>query len=62
MTDVKEQCICIKFRLKRSKTASEKHRMFKEAFDGNALGQKQTYKWCKRFKNGWMSVDDEEQS
>jgi hypothetical protein len=62
MTDVKEQWICIKFCLKLSKTASETHRMLKEAFGENVLGQTQTYKWCKHFKNRWMSVNDEEQS
>jgi len=62
MTDVREQWICIKFFLKRGRTALETHRMFKEAFGDNALGQKQTYKWCKCFKNGWMSVNEEEQS
>jgi hypothetical protein len=36
--------------------------MLKEAFGENALDQTQTYKWFKRFKNGWMSVDDEEHS
>jgi len=33
--------------------------MFKEAFGDNALGQAQTYKWFKCFKNGWMSVNVE---
>jgi len=42
--------------------ALETHRMLKEAFVDNVLGQTETYKWCKCFKNGWMSVDDEEQS
>jgi len=60
--DVKEQWICIKSCLKCGNSASETHRMFTEAFGDNAVGQKQTYKWCKRFKNGWMSFDDEEQS
>jgi hypothetical protein len=46
MTDVKEQRICIKFCLKLGKTASETHRMLKEAFGDNALGQTQTYEWC----------------
>jgi hypothetical protein len=50
MTDVKEQWFCIKFCLKLSKMALETHTMLKEAFDGNALGQMQTYKWCKHFK------------
>jgi hypothetical protein len=62
MTYVKEQRICINFCFKLSKTASEIHRMLKEAFDDNALGQTQTYEQFKRFKNGRMSVNDEEHS
>jgi len=42
MTDVKEQRICIKFYCKLGKTASETHRMLKEAFGDSALGQTQT--------------------
>jgi len=39
MIDVREQQICIKFCFKLSKTALETHRMLKEAFDDNAVGQ-----------------------
>jgi hypothetical protein len=60
MTDVKEQWICIKFCFKLGNTASETNRMLKEAFGDNALGQTQTYKLFKHFKNGWMSVNEEE--
>jgi len=60
MTDVKEQQICIKFCFKLRKTSSETQRTFKGAFGDNTLRQTQTYEWLKRFKNGWMSVDDEE--
>ena len=62
MIDVKEQWICIEFCFKLGKTASETHRIFKEAFGDNVLGQKQTYEWFKRFTNGRVSVDDEERS
>ena len=62
MADVKEQWICIKFCFKLGKMASETHRMLKEAFGDNALGRMLSYEWSKRFKNGWMSVDDEEHS
>jgi hypothetical protein len=34
--------------------------MLKEAFDDNALGQTQTYEWFKPFKNGRISVDNED--
>ena len=62
MTDVKEQRICIKFCFKLGKTVSETHRILKEEFGDNALGQKKTYECFKRFKNGWISVDNEERS
>ncbi|GFG30152.1 hypothetical protein Cfor_00898 [Coptotermes formosanus] len=62
MTDVKEQRICIKFCFKFGTTAAETHQMLKEAFGDNALDQTQTYEWFKRFKNGWVSVDDDERS
>jgi len=62
MTDVKEQQTCNKFCFKFGKWAVETHKMLKEAFGGNALGQMQTYEWFKHFKNGQMSVGDEEHS
>jgi len=34
--------------------------MLKEAFGDNALSQTQTYESFKHFKNGWMSVNEEE--
>jgi hypothetical protein len=58
MIDVKEQWLCIKSHFKLGKMAS--HKMLKETFGDNALGQMQTYKWFKHFKNGWMSVTDVE--
>jgi hypothetical protein len=61
-TDVKEQRICIKFCFALGKTASETHRMLEEAYGDNAVSQTQTYEWFKRFKNGRISVDDEERS
>jgi len=42
ITYVMEQQICVKFCLKRSKTALEIHTMLKEAF-GDVLDQTQTY-------------------
>ena len=62
MTDVKEQRILIKFCFKLGKTAAETHKMLKEAFGDNSLGQTQAYEWFKHFKNGRISVDDDERS
>jgi len=42
--------------------AAETHKMLKEAFGDNALGQTQTYEWFTHFKNRQMSVNDEERS
>jgi len=42
--------------------ASETHKMLKEAFGDNALGQTQTYEWFTHFKNEQMSVNDKEHS
>jgi hypothetical protein len=50
MTDVKEQQICIKFCFKLSKMVSETHRMLKEAFGDNSLGQMQMYEKLKHSK------------
>jgi hypothetical protein len=60
MTDVKEQWICINFCFKLSKMAAETHKMLKKACGDNVLNQMQTYKWFTHFKDGWISVNDEE--
>jgi len=62
ITDVKEQRICIKSCFKLGKAAAETHKMLKAAFGDIALGLTLTYEWFKRFKNGRMSVDDNERS
>jgi hypothetical protein len=56
MNDVRQQWICIKFCFKLSKTVSETHRMLKEAFGDNTLGQMQTYVQFKAFQE-WMDVN-----
>jgi hypothetical protein len=60
MSGVWEEWFCIKFCFILGKMAAEIHKMLPEAFGDNALGQMQTYKWFKRFKNGQTSVDDVE--
>jgi hypothetical protein len=56
MADFKEQRICIKFCFKLKKTAAETHRMLKEAFGDNAMGQSKTFLWYKRLKDGRTNV------
>jgi len=36
--------------------------MLQEAFGDNAMSQSRTILWCKRFKDGRTSVDDDERS
>jgi hypothetical protein len=52
MADLKEQCICVKFCFKLSKTASEMHGMLKTAFSDNAMGRTQTFEWFSQFNSG----------
>jgi hypothetical protein len=62
MTEFKEQRICTKFCFNLCKTAAETHRMLQEAFGDNAMSQRETFLWYKRFKDERTSVDDDERS
>ena len=62
MADVKEQRICIKLYFRLNKTATETHRMLKEAFGERALSQTRTFEWFTRFKDGGESVEDRKYS
>jgi hypothetical protein len=62
MTDFKEQRICIKFGFSLKKTAAETHQMLQEAFGDNAMSQSKTFLWFRCFKDGRMSVVDDERS
>jgi histone-lysine N-methyltransferase SETMAR len=62
MADVKEQRICIKFYFRLNKTATETHRMLKEAFGEQTFSQARTFESFKRFKDGLESVEDRKQS
>ena len=62
MVDMEEQCVCIKFYFKLGQSAAKTHKMLKQAFGDDALGQKQTNNWFNQFKNGQLSVDDEGRS
>ena len=44
------------------KTAAETHRMLQKAFGDNAMSQRNTFLWYKRFRNGWTSVENDERS
>jgi hypothetical protein len=60
MNDVKEQRICIKLCFTLSKTAVETYKMIKEPLGDNVLCL--IHEWFKRFKKGWMLVDNDERS
>jgi hypothetical protein len=59
---MKEQRVCIKFCFKLGSCAAKTHQMIKQAFGDDTLGQMQTYDLFNRFKNGQMSVDNDEHS
>jgi len=46
----------------KKKTAAETHRMLQEAFGDNAMSRSKAFLWYRRFKDGRMSVDDDERS
>jgi hypothetical protein len=56
---VKEQRTSMKFCFKLNKTATEIHRMLKEAFGEQALSQARIFGWFKHFKDGRESVEDD---
>lgn len=62
MADLKQQRTRIKFCFKPDKTSAETQETLKETFGDYVLSQTQTYDWFKRFKNGRISVDNEERS
>ena len=51
-----EQRICVKI----GKSVTETFEMLKIAFGEEAMYRTQTYEWCKRFKDGRTSVDDDD--
>ena len=60
MADFKEQRICIKSCFNLKKTAAETHRMLKEAFGDLAMSKSKTFLWYKHFKEGRISIYDDE--
>ena len=52
----------LKFCFKLNKTAAETHRMLKEAFGEQVLGQARTFEWFKGFKDGRESVEGRKHS
>jgi hypothetical protein len=57
-----EQCVCIKFCVKLSKSSTETLEMLHETFGEHLLSQAAVFILHSRFKAGRVSVEDEESS
>lgn len=62
MDEILEQRICIKFCFKLGKTANETHKMLVQAFGESSMKKTSAFEWYSRFKNGRISVNDDERS
>jgi hypothetical protein len=58
---VREQSIFVKFTFKVREPVAETDNMLRESYV-DSLSQTMTYKWFKRFEDGRISTDDDEQS
>jgi transposase len=56
----REQRVNMKFCFKRSKSATETHKMLVEVYVDAAVTRKTVYKWSERFRSGSESIDDED--
>jgi hypothetical protein len=54
-----EQCVCIKFCMKFSKSTAETLKMLCEAFGEHSLSQTVVFEWHSRLKAGRVSVEDD---
>jgi hypothetical protein len=55
-----EQCVCIKFCVKLSKSTTETPEMLREAFGEYSLSRTAVSEWHSRFKAGRVSDEDDE--
>jgi hypothetical protein len=55
-----EQCVCINFCVKLSKSATETTEMLHEAFEEHSLSQTAVFEWHSRFRTGRVSDEDDE--
>jgi hypothetical protein len=55
-----KQRVCIKFCMKLGKPATEILEMLREAFGEHSLGWTVVFEWHSRFKDGQVSVKDDE--
>jgi hypothetical protein len=57
-----EQCVCIKFCTKLSKSTTETLEMLHEAFGEHSLSWTAVFDWHSRFKSGQVSAEDDKRS
>ena len=62
MNNLKEQRFAVKFCVKLGKSTKEMFAMFNTAYGDVAMKRATCFRWHKRFKNGRLSVEDDEQS
>ena len=62
MNNLKEQRFAVKFRVKLGKSTTETFAMLNTAYDDVAMKRATCFRRHKRFKNGWLSVEDDEYS
>ena len=59
---MKEQRFAVKFCVKLGKSTTETFAMLNTAYGDVAMKRATCFMWHKRFKNGWLSVEDDERS
>jgi len=62
MTEVDEQRVCIKFRVRLGKTGSETFETLKQAFGDSCMSRSRSFEWRGRFKNGRTSTANDDRS
>ena len=62
MNNLKEQRFAVKFCVKLGKSTTETFAMLNTAYGDVAMKRATCFRWHKRFKNGWLSVEDDERS
>ena len=62
MNNLKEQRFAVKFCVKLGKSTTETFAMLNTTYGDVAMKRATCFRWHKRFKNGWLSVEDDERS
>ena len=62
MNNLKEQRYAVKFCVKLGKSTAETFAMLNTAYGDVAMKRATCFRWHKRFKNGRLSVEDDERS